>query len=345
MTDTSQPNENPAETTVNPSVERSRMSFGDHLDELRSCMIRALVGFALACTVTLTFGRDILQLVLKPLQEAQFANGLEPSVLVLSPSAGFLAYIKIGFLSGLILAMPWMLYQIWSFVASGLYKHEQKFVRILIPASTALFVLGVLFLYWAVLPIVLQFFIKFNQAFVPPQFTPAVAQAPVDPINPDNEPPATSDLAAQDQQFRILDKDPLTPKPGEIWINTTTRRLMVKLDDEVLSTPLELGTTASSMQSQFAIDFYISFVLLLALGFGVAFETPIVVFFLAWTGLVPLTSLTKARRFVIMGMVILAALLTPPDVVSQVMLAGPMYLLYELGILTARIVLKRSTSP
>ena len=91
------------------------------------------------------------------------------------------------------------------------------------------------------------------------------------------------------------------------------------------------------LHSQFALDFYISFVLMLALAFGIAFETPVVVFFLAWTGIVTTAAMGRARRYVLFATVILAAMLTPPDVISQLLLAGPMYLLFELGIFVARI--------
>jgi sec-independent protein translocase protein TatC len=95
------------------------------------------------------------------------------------------------------------------------------------------------------------------------------------------------------------------------------------------------------MHSQFALDFYISFVLTLALAFGIAFETPIVVFFLSWTKLVPTAKMAAGRRYVLLAVVVTAAILTPPDVISQLLLAGPMYLLFELGLVIARIIERR----
>ena len=99
--------------------------------------------------------------------------------------------------------------------------------------------------------------------------------------------------------------------------------------------------TSTAMQSRFALDYYISFVLMLALGFGVAFETPVVVYFLARTGLVTTTAMKRVRRYVFLGAVISAAMLTPPDIISQLLLAGPMYLLFELGLLIAQAVERR----
>ena len=90
------------------------------------------------------------------------------------------------------------------------------------------------------------------------------------------------------------------------------------------------------MQSQFAIDYYVSFVLVLALAFGIAFETPIVVLFLAWSRLVSTRTMARGRRYVLLGTVVVAAVLTPPDIISQLLLALPIYLLFELGLLVAR---------
>ena len=112
----------------------------------------------------------------------------------------------------------------------------------------------------------------------------------------------------------------------------------------ILSISLETGVSGHVMRSQFAIDFYISFVLMLALAFGIAFETPIVVFFLGWTGIVPTATMVRGRRYVLLGTLVASAILTPPDIISQMLLAGPMYLLFELGIGIARLVERRSAA-
>jgi hypothetical protein len=139
----------------------------------------------------------------------------------------------------------------------------------------------------------------------------------------------------------LLREDPPSPQPGDLWVNSQQRRLIYKTPDGVWSTPLELGDKPRPLYSHFAIDFYVSFVLLLALAFGVAFETPIVVFFLAWTGIVTTLAMRRARRYVLLVIVIAAAVLTPPDVISQTLLAGPMYLLFELGLWVADAVERR----
>jgi len=313
----------------------TRMSFGDHLDELRTCVIRALVGVAVATVITMMFGKEILLLICRPLWVVQYANGLQPSLQALSPTAAFSAYLKIAFLSGLILAMPWVLHQGWRFVAAGLFPHEKRFVRRLIPTSMGLFAVGVIFLYFLVLPIVLNFFIWFNKAFAEGSFRPTGFQSLL--LAGANEPAEPTGWESA-LQVPVLRENPKAPKPGDIWINAVHRRLIVQTSEGVLSTALLPGEADSPMQSQFAIDAYLSFVLMLALAFGIAFETPLAVFFLAWSGVVTRTRMARGRRYILLIIVILAAVITPPDVVSQLMLAVPMYLLFELGLWAARFV-------
>ncbi len=312
----------------------SRMSFGDHLDELRRSLIRALIGVLLATILAFAIGDQILGIVIKPLLTVQYANGLQPSLTVLSPMGGFTAYLKISFLSGLILAMPWALYQLWSFIASGLHSHERRFIRTLAPASLGLFVVGVLFLYYIVLPIVLHFFITFNSSFGLPNLELSRFEKMVLPEHVEG--PAVAD-AITPGTMSAMTTDPTSPKPGDWWINTTTRRIMFKTATDVWSVPLQQGALAAPMTSQFALDSYISFVLMLALAFGIAFETPIAVFFLSWSGIVPIETMKRGRRYVLLAMVFVSAVLTPPDVISQILLAGPMYLLFEIGLFVSKM--------
>lgn len=312
-----------------------RMSFGDHLEELRVCLILALLGVGLATVVCLGFGKHILAIICRPLWQQQLASGLQPNLQVLAPTAAFSAYLKIGFLSGMILAMPWVLWQIWKFVGTGLYRHERRFLRFLVPASGGLFIVGVMFLYFIVLPIILRFFIGFNQSFAAPALMPTAIERQLLPAEAADE---VDREIGDGAHLAILSENPPSPEPGDVWVNVTIQRLMVQTKDGLLSMALDRGAAGNVMNSQFAIDYYVSFVLILALAFGIAFETPIVVFFLAWTGIMTRESMAKGRRYVLLGSVVLAAVLTPPDVISQLLLAGPMYLLFEVGLVVARIV-------
>ena len=315
-------------------LETTRMSFGDHLDELRNCLIRALIGVALAAVFTFIFGREILEIIFRPLWTVQVANGLQPNLQVLAPTDAFMAYMKVSVLSALILSMPWLLHQLWRFVAAGLYFRERRFVRSLVWSSSGLFLVGVLFLYYIVLPIVLNFFITFNRAFGIADPSPSALQRI---LLPDPTPASETIQAEAPTTLSIRRDDPKESKPGDAWVNAVTRRLMFKTADGVLSAPLEPGPTSPVMQSQFAVDQYISFVLMLSLAFGMAFETPVVVCFLAWTGLITTAAMAGGRRYVILGTIVASAVLTPTaDILNQMLLAVPIYVLFEAGLWVAR---------
>jgi len=173
---------------------------------------------------------------------------------IIAVAAGFVSFVKIGLVTGLIFSSPWVFYQLWMFIAAGLYPHEKRYVHLAAPFSAVLFVAGALFFIVVVAPITLGFLVKFNE--------------------------------------RILD-----------------------------------------VRSQFTFQHYISFVSHLMLVFGVAFQTPIAIFFLNKTGLVSVQALRRSRKFVLLAIFVVAALATPPDVVSQITLAIPLYVLFELGIL------------
>jgi len=227
------------------------MSLGDHLEELRGRLILALLGLAVGAVIGLVFCGKIIAFVQKPYIAVM---GPEAILQVLGPADGIISYIKIALISGLILTCPWVFYQLWMFIAAGLYPHEKRYVHLATPFSAILFVTGALFFLLVVAPLTLSFLVKFNQ--------------------------------------RVL-----------------------------------------GVNSNFTFTNYISFVTMLMLVFGVAFQTPVAIFFLNKTGLVSIQALRKSRKFVILIIFVVAAMATPPDVVSQVTLAIPLFALFELGIL------------
>ena len=297
------------------------MSLGDHLEELRGRLILAITGLLIGAGICLCFGKRIIKFIERPYlkiyetRETQkedetrklidellnhtreklaadpntpyiepkieefifrfggeilFALNNDPNyafftqptkqksparpLQILRPADGIISYIKIALMAGLILSAPWVFYQIWMFVAAGLYAHEKKYVHTAVPFSAALFVTGALFFILVVAPLTLKFLVKFNQGV--------------------------------------------------------------------------LGA-----MSNFTFADYISFITMLMLVFGIAFQTPIAIFFLNRTGLVSIPMLRKSRKFVLLGIFVVAAMVTPPDVISQVTLGIPLYILFELGIL------------
>ena len=225
-----------------------------HLLELRDRLVRALVGVLILFVPAAYWRRELFSLLADPLMK-QLPEGARPIATgVMSP---FIAPIKLAFFTALFIAMPWVLYQIWAFVAPGLYRKEKHFAVPLLLSSIVLFYVGTSFAYFAVFPAAFHFF---------------AMSAP----------------------------------------------------EEVLLSP--------------DINEYISFALTTFFAFGIAFEIPVVVVLLTLTGLVSVETLRSARGYVVIGVFIAAAVLTPPDPLSQIMMAIPMWLLYEGGVLMARLL-------
>jgi sec-independent protein translocase protein TatC len=229
-------------------------SLTSHILELRDRLIKALAAVLLLALPCIAYSNQLFTLVAQPLIQQLPAGSSLIATSVVSP---FLAPFKLSLYVALFLGMPVVLYQIWAFVAPGLYKHERKFAAPLVLSSILLFYAGVAFAYFVVFPLMFQFFA------------------------------------------------------------TTTPAGVTMMTD---------------------ITEYLDFVLVLFLCFGLAFEIPIAVVLLTQTGLVKVEKLAESRGYVIIGIFIVAAILTPPDAVSQCAMAAPMWVLYEAGIIMSRLI-------
>jgi len=319
-------------------IDHSRMSFGDHLEELRSRLIKALLGLVVTTVLSLVFARQVLAVLYQPLLVVLDMHGLPTSLQALGVSDVFTSYLRMALLTGLVVAVPWMLYQVWMFVAAGLYSHERRFVKLFGPVSLLLFGIGVVFTYYIVLPMCLNFFVIFNQGFTVPELNRSGLFRLMFKAEP---PPPAPDTSGDLASVPVLAKDPSDPAPGSMWVNQAERRLKVRTADGTLSMPLELRGASSAIRSEFSLQAYVSFVLSLALGFGIAFELPVAVVFLALTRIAPTRVLGRFRKHIIVFIVIAAGVLTPPDVLSQMLMAVPMVALFEGGLLAAKIVERR----
>lgn len=231
----------------------------DHLIELRSRLLRALAGFALALAAALPFANRLYAWLAQPLIDKLPAGAQLIAVEVASP---FLAPLKLAFFVALVASMPWLLYQLWAFVAPGLYRREQRLALPLLLSALVLFYAGCAFAFYLVLPAVFGFLTA---------------------VTPDG---------------------------------------VAMMTD---------------------INAYLSFVLVIFLAFGLSFELPVALVILVLLGWVTPAQLREARGYAIVGIFVLAAIITPPDVISQLMLAVPMILLYEAGILAARVLARKSS--
>jgi sec-independent protein translocase protein TatC len=291
------------------NIDSTRMSFGDHLMELRSRMIKSIYGLTIGFILCLFIGKDVLAFIAAPLLMALEASGLEPQLYAATVPEGFLMYVKVSLFSGIFVSSPWIFYQLWGFVAAGLYPHERRYVNVFMPFSAALFVLGGVFFMLVVAPVSFNFFITFcnkwsmsadsysnpiYRLLLPAAQHDGAADSPPAPISPDKDagPTATDKPVTPQKQARPLIKP---------W---------------------------------FTLQSYVSLVMMLALAFGAAFQMPLAVFFLGRLGLVKTKVFCEIRKYVVLGIVIFAGVITPtPDAFSQLALSVPMYLLYELGIL------------
>src|SRR3954453_12310031 len=139
-----------------------RMTIGEHLEEMRTRMVLGIIGFTLACVVCFIFGEKVVWLFCRPLMQALAANGFSPQIYMHEVSESFMVYIKISMITAAAFASPWMVYQLWQFVAAGLYPHERKYITKYLPLSIPLLITGMLFLYVVVLPLMLKFFVAFS---------------------------------------------------------------------------------------------------------------------------------------------------------------------------------------
>jgi len=236
--------------------ESAQETFLSHLFELRDRLVRSLVAVALVFIPTFFYASELYDLLAWPMMRTLPEGSKMIATGVITP---FFIPMKIAMMVSFLVALPYLLYQAWAFVAPGLYAHEKKLVLPLVVSSTLLFFLGMAFCYFFVFGTVFAFIAQ----FAPKSIT----------VAPD-------------------------------------------------------------------IEAYFNFVLGMFIAFGVTFEVPVIVVVLVMTGMVSVEKLREIRSFVIVGAFVVAAVVTPPDVVSQLMLAIPLCLLYEVGIFVARFVEK-----
>ncbi len=321
--------ESPAEADIEDDpLAGSRMSFGEHLDELRGRLIKAIYGLLVGFLVCLYFGGDIFAFLAQPLLMAMKWSGLKPQLVAMTLPETFITYIKVALYAGLFVSCPWVFYQLWVFIGAGLYPREKRYVNRIIPFSAILFILGGTFFMFVVAPISCSFFIRFTSHYPMPNIKsnpvfkwllPAMTgkeESKDEPSDKELSPVEKVTLGILDH---MVAEGNLTEEKAEEY---RRQILGAKTDDE-----------ESFVRPWFTLQKYISLIMVLGLAFGIAFQMPLVVFFLGRMQFVQLSTFKANRKFVLFALAIVAALMTPPDVISQIALVIPMYLLYEIGIL------------
>lgn len=240
------PNDQPEVKSV------SQMPFLDHLDQLRWRLLKSIIAIVAMSVIAFSFSDELFQLIIKPLGDIQLH--------VTDVTGSFYAYLKVSMITGVLAAVPVIFYQLWAFVSPGLYAQEKSAIIPMAAVSTLLFLTGVSFCWWIVLPMSLNFLIGFSGDLFEPIIT---------------------------------------------------------------------------------VGSYISFAGTLLIAFGFSFEMPVVAYFLGKIGILSSAFMVKGRRYAIVIILIVAAILTPADIFSQVMLAGPLYVLYEISILLVKSIEKK----
>lgn len=298
-----------------------QMSIGDHLEELRRRIILGIIGLLPAALICLLWGRWILGFLCRPLLRSLQKYDINPQLTSLQISDAFMIYMKVSMIAALAISGPWIVYQLWLFVSAGLYPNERKYITRYIPLSIVLLLSGMMFVYTVVLPFSLQFFIGFTATF--PLQLPALNDSAISPATTQ---PSTF--------IQPVAGDPAHPKEFQVWFDVMQHRLKFFISGQVRVIPFGPDNL---LAPSFTLPDYLDLVLQLMLTFGLAFQLPIVVMALAKIGLVEIDTLKKWRRYVYLGLSMLAAALAPGDVVTAtVALLVPLVLLYELGIFLAQ---------
>lgn len=325
--------------------ETQKMTLGEHFEELRRRLIRAIVGIAVGMALCLLFGDRIMELINWPLAAAQRAAGMPVRLRTLSPAEALYTYLKVCLIWGAVLASPYGLWQIWQFIAAGLYPRERGYVSRIVPMSVVLFLLGVAFFYVIIAPVCLRYFLVFGQeSFIRPPTSSLVlpsADSPHPASAPTTTPSGTEAGGGHEvPAIPVLAADPPNPREGQIWMNSRDGGVHTFLNGKKWTLELSQG---SFLQAEPTLEYYMSFVSMCSLMFGLGFQMPIVVIVLARTGLVSVKRMKSLRKYVIFGLVVVTGIVTPdPTFLSQIALAAPMYVLFELGLLLAR---RKGNSP
>tara|TARA_B100001250_G_C19677592_1_gene734348 strand:- start:215 stop:1054 length:840 start_codon:yes stop_codon:yes gene_type:complete len=249
-------------------VDESAAPLIEHLTELRSRLIRSVVAFALCMIAAFTVATHIFNFLANPIVEILKENGQSPDLIFTGLQQGFMVNIRISLFGGFMVSFPYISFQLWKFVAPGLYKNEKRAFLPFLLASPLLFLLGASFAFYIVMPLAFDFFLGFQQE------------------NAD-----VSDLV------------------GITYLGT--------------------------------INEYLGLTMKFIIAFGLCFQLPVLLTLMGKVGLISSEVLAKSRKYAVVGILVLAAIVTPPDVITQIILFTVVYALYEVSVLLVKWVEKK----
>jgi sec-independent protein translocase protein TatC len=250
------------------NVEDSAAPLIEHLTELRNRLIRSVVAFAICMVLAFTVAGQIFNFLAKPIVEILVENGQAPDLIFTGLQQGFMVNIRISLFGGFLLSFPYIGFQLWKFIAPGLYKDEKNAFLPFLLASPALFFIGATFAFYVVMPLAFDFFLGFQQT---------------------NE--NISDLV------------------GITYLGT--------------------------------INEYLGLTMKFIIAFGLCFQLPVLLTLMGKAGLISSQTLAKSRKYAMVGILVLAAIVTPPDVITQIILFTVVYALYEVSVILVKWVEKK----
>ena len=252
-------------------IDESAAPLIEHLTELRSRLIRSVVAFALCMILAFTVATQIFNFLANPIVEILKQNGQPPDLIFTGLQQGFMVNIRISLFGGFILSFPYVSFQLWKFVATGLYRDEKRAFLPFLLASPVLFLLGAAFAFYVVIPLAFDFFLAFQQ---------------------DNQ--DVSDLV------------------GITYLGT--------------------------------INEYLGLTMKFIIAFGLCFQLPVLLTLMGKAGLISSETLARSRKYAVVGILVVAAVVTPPDVITQIILFVVVYALYEVSVVLVKWVEKKRES-
>ena len=251
------------------SNENKETSFVNHLKELRSRLLKSLIYIFIFFVISYVFAESIYEFLVDPYAKAVEDDNLNRRLIYTALHETFITYLKVAFFTSIFIGSPFILIQVWKFVAPALYKNEKKALLPYLIATPTLFLLGGMLVYYLVMPLAINFFLSFE-------------------------------------------------------------------------TTAQIGSLPIQLEAK--VNEYLSLIMRLIFAFGISFQLPVLLSLLARAGIVDSLYLKKRRRYVIVIIFAVAALLTPPDPITQIGLGIPLLILYELSILSVKIIEKKKNN-
>ena len=261
-----------------PRPDPNAMTFGEHLEDLRRRLILAILGLLPIAIVALVVGIPVLEFLIRPVQQALRASGLPASLQATGPAETFGSYIRVAIALTAIVGAPWVLYQLWLFIAPGLRAGERRITYFLLPLSAGLTFMGMVLLYLYMLPLVLMFFIGFGSGIG--RHAPAVAPLPAGIVLPS----APIRGRSPTRPGPVLGQHPLMQLRFCVAADGSNRRIVATEPTRAGHPPAVPGERVHQALTSLSISFIIGF------------QTPVVVLVLGWAGIIQVATLTRYRR-------------------------------------------------